>query len=122
MNKIFYFPNQLPPPVAKTIHENVPTRNSEVITEASYDLFNDYNTASYRNSIFFNGPLLFVDASIDEAFNSVSCQSLKAFKSQCKKTILKLQKGDDCVNEWSTSKFLLHEISGLRRSTRNRNS
>jgi len=122
MNKIFYFPNQLPPPVAKTIHENVPTRNSEIIAEASFDWFNDYNTATYRNSIFFNGPLLFVDASIDEAFNSVSCQSLKAFKSQCRKTILKLQRGDDCVNEWSTSKFLIHEISGLRRSTRNRNS
>jgi len=122
MNKIFYFPNQLPPPVAKTIHENVPTRNSEIIAEASFDWFNDYNTATYRNSIFFNGPLLFVDASIDEAFNSVSCQSLKAFKSQCRKTILKLQRGDDCVNEWSTSKFPIHEISGLRRSTRNRNS
>ena len=36
MNTIFYFPN-LPPPDAKTIHKNVPSRNSEFITEANYE-------------------------------------------------------------------------------------
>ena len=73
MNKIIYYPDQFPPPVAKTINENVLSRNSEVITEANYEWFNHCNTATHRKLIFFNGPLLFVDASIDEAFNLVSC-------------------------------------------------
>ena len=118
MNKIFHFPNLMPPPVVKTIPENVPSRTFAVITETNHEWFNSYNTATYRNTVFFKGPLLFLDSSIDEVFNLVSCQSLKAFKSQCKRTILKLQRGSD-DNDWSSSRFLIHEICGLRRSERN---
>ena len=117
MNKIFHYPNLLPKFVADTISKNVPSRNQSIISESNYEWFNNHNTTSFRTSISFKGPLLFVEASINETFDIVSCQSIRAFKSQCKRTILKLQMEGD-VNDWSSSRFPIFEISGLRRSER----
>ena len=118
MNNIFRYAHTLPKYVADTISCNVPSRSLDGFTESNFEWFNSHNTHSYRNSIFFKGPLLFIETSFDEAFNIASCQSAKAFKSHSKKTIMKLQIGTD-ANDWETTRFPIFEISGLRRSERN---
>ena len=120
MNNVFRYPHTLPNYVTDTISRNVPSRILGGFTESNYEWFNSHNTSLYRNSIFFKGPLLYIEASLDEVFNIFSCQSAKAFKSQSKKTIMKLQIGTD-VNDWAATRFPIFEISGLRRSERNAN-
>ena len=118
MNKFFHFPSLLPIYVKNTISINVPTRNDGAnIPDEAFEWFNYHNTAQFRQSLFLKGPLLFIDTSISEAFNPISCQSVNAFKSQCKRTILKLQ-GQGEAHDWSSSKFPIFLITGLRKSKR----
>ena len=118
MNKFFHFPSLLPRYVKNTISTNVPTRNDGAnISDEAFEWFNYHNTTQFRQSLFLKGPLLFIDTSISEAFNLVSCQSVNAFKSQCKRTILKLQ-GQGEAHDWSSSKFPIFLITGLRKSKR----
>ena len=120
MNKIHNFPCQLPRSVTRTIPHNVPSRavcadlQSQEITSWS----NEYNTNVYRNSLFFKGPLLYMDSSMSENFNPVSCQSTMAFKAQCRRVVLKSQNEGD-PNDWSTNVFLIQRINGIRKSNRN---
>ena len=120
MNKILNFPSQLPKAVRDTIPSSVPSRtltapgSQPVILSSWSDV---YNTHVYRNSLFFKGPLLYLDPEANEIFNPVSCQSTKAFRKQCKRVILKLQNGGE-PNDWSTNTFLLQSVNGPRRSNR----
>ena len=116
MNKVYHFPSQLPNYVLKTIPVNAPSRQL-ADPESCHSWSDNYNTSTYRNSIFFKGPLLFLDPSIDNVFNPVSCQSPTAFKAQSKRTTLKLQSEGD-ANDWSSNSFLLQNIKGLRKSKR----
>ena len=117
MNKVFYFTNELPKHVAGTIPKNTPSRQSHADHESCQNWYENYNTCTYRNSIFFKGPLIFLDQSLDNIFNHVTCQSTSAFKAQCKRTILSLQREGD-ANDWTSNKFILQNISGLRYSKR----
>ena len=117
MNKIFNFPDQLPKYVQATIPEDAPSRIMGTDHEACQTWSENYNTNIYRNSIFFKGPLLFIDSSLDNAFNPMSCQSTSAFKAQCKRTILSLQ-ADGVIDDWTSNSFLIHKINGLRTSKR----
>ena len=47
MNKIFYFPNQLPKQVAETIPENTPSRLSSADHESCQNWYEKYNTNIY---------------------------------------------------------------------------
>jgi len=123
MNKIYNFPSQLPRAVTRTIPSNVPSRTvnpdpqSHVITSWS----NVYNTNVYRNSLFFKGPLLYLDPSMNDIFNPVSCQSTRAFKAQCRRVVLRSQNEGD-PSDWSSNVFLLQRVNGLRKSNRNASS
>lgn len=117
MNKVFYIANELPKHVAGTIPKNTPSRQSHADHESCQNWYENYNTCTYRNSIFFKGPLIFLDQSLDNIFNHVTCQSTSAFKAQCKRTILSLQREGD-ANDWTSNKFILQNISGLRYSKR----
>ena len=121
MNKIFHFPNQLPKHVLETISENAPSRGSNRDHESCQTWSESYNTNTYRNSIFFKGPLIYNDPAIENVFNHVSCQSTAAFKAQCKRTILDHQRKGD-TDDWTTSMFLTQKITGLRTSSRDRKS
>ena len=100
-----------------TISKNTPSRQSHADHESCQNWYENYNTCTYRNSIFFKGPLIFLDQSLDNIFNHVTCQSTSAFKAQCKRTILSLQREGD-ANDWTSNKFILQNISGLRYSKR----
>jgi len=117
MNKIFNFPNQLPKNVLATIPENAPSRLTGTDHESCQTWSENYNTNIYRNSIFFKGPLLFIDSSLDNAFNPMSCQSITAFKAQCKRIILN-QQAEGEIDDWTSNIFLIHKINGLRSSKR----
>ena len=56
--------------VADTISRNVPSRSHAEFTESYYEWFKSHNTSLDRNSIFFKGPILFIDASLYEVFNA----------------------------------------------------
>ena len=121
MNKIFNFPSQIPRAVANTIPNNVPTRtimssNSQSHVIANWS--NVYNTNVYRNSVFFKGPLLYLDPTINDIFNPVSCQSIGAFKAQCRRVVFRSQNEGD-PGDWSSNVFLLQRVNGLRKSSRN---
>ena len=120
MNKVHNFPSQLPRPVLNTIHENAPSwpqRAAENI-DSHQSWTDEYNTHIFRDSVFFKGPLIFIDPSISNVYDHVSCQSIPAFKAQCKRTILGLQ-GSGEANDWSSNNFIIQNISGLRKSKRN---
>ena len=84
MNNVFRYPHTFPNHVADIISRNVPSRSLGRFTESNYEWFNSHNTSFYRNSIFFEGLLLFIEASPDKVSNILSCQSVKAFKSHSK--------------------------------------
>ena len=120
MNKVNNFPSQLPRPVLKTIHENAPSQsfNADKNIDSYQTWLDQYNTNIYRNSVFFKGPLIFIDPSISNVlYDHVSCQSIPAFKSKCKRTTLALQCGGE-ENDWSSNNFLIQNIRGLRKSKR----
>ena len=119
MNKVHNFPSQLPRPVSDTIHEDAPSGSYNIDTnpDSHQSWLDHYNTNIYRNSVFFKGPLLIIDPSVSNIYDHVSCQSISAFKAQCKRTILALQRSGE-ENEWSSNNFLIQNISGLRKSKR----
>ncbi|HIF15425.1 MAG TPA: hypothetical protein EYQ86_08985 [Bacteroidetes bacterium] len=117
MNKIFYFPSTLPASVSSTISASAPSRKFNATHETCNSWLDYYNTHYFRKSVFFKGPLMYIDQSVDCTITPISVQSVKAFKSECKRAILNLQK-EGCDNDWSENSFLLFNISGLRKSNR----
>ncbi len=118
MNKIHNFPNTLPISVRSTISESAPSREFRATQETCDTWYDEFNTPNYRKSVFFKGPLMFIDSLVDNTITPKSVQSVKAYKAECKRVMLNLQKeGSD--NDWSQNIFLLYTVSGLRKSNRN---
>ena len=64
---------------------------------------------SIQKITVLESPLSFIGSSITEAFYPISCQPVYAFKSQCKRKILKLQiQGNE--QDWSSSKCQISYI------------
>ena len=68
--KIRKFPNVLPTSVTCTISEESPKISSNV--ETCRNWLEIYNTDTYRNSIFFKGPLLYIDPILNEILHETS--------------------------------------------------
>ena len=121
MNKIANFPRTLPSSVSSTIPDSAPSRLFPATHETCTAWLDKYNTQNYRTSVFFKGPLMYIDQAVDRVITPKSVQSVKAFKTESKRVMLNLQKeGSD--NDWSETKFLLYNLSGLRKSNRTVNN
>ena len=115
MHKVENFHNLLPPSVRETIANNGPKRGSD--HESCEEWLENFGNGVYNKSIFYKGPLMFIDSVCDQIMTPTSILSVKAFKTNVKRTILQLQsKGNS--DEWQAGNFLLFNISGLRKSTR----
>ena len=115
MHKVDNFPNYLPPSVRETIALNAPKRGSD--HDSSEEWLKIFGDGVYNKSVFYKGPLMFIDPVCAQIMTPTSLLSVKAFKANAKRTVLQLQNNGDS-EEWQAGNFLLFNISGLRKSTR----
>jgi exonuclease III len=119
MHKVRSFGNLLPPSVKETIASNAPEWGGS--HESSADWLKSFSTVSFENSLFYKGPLIYIDPSNREIFQATtSLMSIEPFKANVKKFILKVQSAGDS-EVWQPHNFPLYNIHGLRRSARLRN-
>ena len=85
--------------------------------ESSELWYNIYRESKYKDTIFYKGPLLFVSPINSEITTLTSLLSVNIYKNSAKNELLKQQSEGD-HEEWPT--FILHNIPGLRQSTRTR--
>ena len=114
MNKITRHSQPLPESVRDTFSPDLPTAYSDHESSASWLAV--YGTSIFRSSIFYKGPLLFIDTICNQILPPTACNSPIAFKNFIKSYLIGLQgEGNE---EWSDSNFPLLCINGLRRSNR----
>jgi hypothetical protein len=115
MHKVHKFTEFIPVSVSETISANAPCLGSDHGT--CQEWLEIFGTSIYRKSIFFKGPLIYVDPEASIIDVSTIFFSFNSYKNLTKKMLLELQKkGDD--NQWDSNNFLLYNINGLRRSAR----
>ena len=114
MHRIKHFPRMLPASIVALMPNNIPTAESDHVTSA--DWLESYNNVSFRPSVFYKGPLLAISSHNMEISTLPTLFSVKIYKSSVKRMLLNLQSQGNS-DEWPN--FLLHNIAGLRRSTRN---
>ena len=115
MHKVHKFTEFIPVSVSETISANAPCLGSNHGT--CHDWLQIFGTSIYRKSIFFKGPLIYVDAEASKIDESAIFVSFNSYKNLTKKMLLELQKKGD-ENLWDSNNFLLYNINGLRRSAR----
>ena len=115
MHKINYFPDMLPNSIKETIAPDAPVRGSN--HETCQDWLSIFGTCVYNKSIFFKGPLLYVDPLTEQFFTPSALLSINHFKSGTKRMLLNTQATGN-TEEWQSGNFLLLNINGLRRSSR----
>ena len=108
------FPSLLPPSVVSTIHTSSPVPGST--HEDCENWLQVYNTLTYRNSLFFKGPMLYCTSGIIENLNTDKIYSMKSFKTKVRNVILSCQ-NEGVSNEWQPDNFVLGKFKGLRSST-----
>ena len=105
---------ELPDSVAATIHNDAPRPGSDVTHETNGEWHAKYSTHYFQSSIFYKGPLLFMDL-VD---NQLLCLVSKAsIKTTVKRTLITIQSSGN-TEEWQAENFKLYNISGLRKSQR----
>ncbi|KAL5253023.1 hypothetical protein ACHWQZ_G015697 [Mnemiopsis leidyi] len=113
MHKVKNMPGLLPNSIKALFSVNIPITNSTY--ENCEEWLSTYNTPTFRQSIFYKGPML----SITEHSNTItipsSLFSINIFKNSAKRELIKLQSAGNDEN-WPT--FLLYDIPGLRKSPR----
>ena len=115
MHKINSFPRSLPLSVRETIASDAPVCGSD--HDTCQELLAVYGSDGFSKSVFFKGPLLFIDHTFSKLINPSTKLSYKAYRKQAKSLLLDLQNqsDDEC---WQAENFVLNTISGLRRSKR----
>ena len=119
MHKISLFTKLLPQSLKNTIPGNAPTTIAGVDTFEDYsDWLGKFGSQIYRNSLFYKGPLLYID---NNKFNEIrspsACLSMKIFRNNVKNSLIKHQSSGE-KDEWLANNFVLYNITGLRRSAR----
>ena len=119
MTKATDFPLVQPISVNNTFPEDAPNFNQS--HEVASAWLEKYNTLSYRNSIFFKGPMLYADyKKINTEILPHNYQSLHSHKNCIKQILIEYQcKGDP--EDWLPSNNMLVNINGPRKSARNMN-
>ncbi len=113
LHKLNHFPNLLPQSIKDTFPSNMPSLGATHETsELWYEI---YGGPKYKDSIFYKGPLLFISPINTDTTTLSSLFSVNIYKNSVKQALLK-QQSDGESDEWPT--FTLHNIPGLRQSTR----
>ena len=115
MHKVDHFQNLLPSSVREIIAPNAPKRGSD--HETCEDWLQNFGTFVYNKSVCYKGPLMYIDSLCAQIMTPTSILSVKAFKTNVKRTVLHLQSRGDC-EEWQADNFFLYNFSGLRKSSR----
>ena len=115
LHKVYNLPHLVPSSVRETIASDAPTLNSN--HETSSEWLNIYGTNTYRKSVFFKGPLIYINSETIQCLTAGSTLSINSYKNNVKRGLLKLQSEGDKV-EWQPDNFLLYNIRGLRNSQR----
>ena len=114
MHKIKHFPRLVPPSIRDTIPRDAPIFSTD--QEDRNIWLETYGFTRYRASLFYKGPLLGVTQENSSMTTLPSLFSVNIYKKSVKNQLINLQsQGDD--PEWPS--FLLYNVPGLRRSTRN---
>ena len=118
LNKIRSFPSLLSNSIVATIPTYSPEHGS------TYDdcekWLKTYNTPTYRNSLFFKGPLLYSTTNFVEHSDIKRTTTPNIFKNKVKKVILDCQ-GEGETIEWEVDNFALYKCKGLRAGSNKRN-
>ena len=118
MHKVSLFPKLLPQSLKNTIPGNAPTTIAGDDTYEEYsDWLEKFGSLTYRNSLFYKGPLLYIDNKFNGTRSPSACLSMKIFKNNVKNSLIKQQSSGE-ENEWLPNNFALYNIIGLRRSAR----
>ena len=114
MHKINNFPRLLPASINETIPKNIPNVGDNF--DNSQQWIENYGQPLYNKSISFKGPLLAISQHNIDATTLPSLFNFKIYKKSVKSMLLDQQSGGD-TEEWPN--FLLYNITGLRKSSRN---
>ena len=112
MNKIHKYPQLLPISVTQTISSDSP---SESPFDYNSDWYTKYNSTPYNTSIFFKGPLLYIDTLTQNTV--LDNTHIYSYKRSLKTYLLSAQCSGDPI-EWQPSNFKLLYVPGLRNSAR----
>ena len=115
MHKVRYLPLTLPQSVRDTISVDSPREGSDHVTCNNW--LEKYSNCYYNRSLFFKGPLLAVTPAVGGLVTTTSLFSIIPFKNNVCRMLLNVQAQGDS-NEWQPENFILQNIHGLRRSTR----
>ena len=115
MHKVNQFPLLLPDSVRNTISPNAPGVDSTFVS--SQEWLAEYGTHVYNKSIFFKGPLIYIDSVRNKPLTASACLSIKAYKSITTCTLIELQSSGQ-TDDWRADNFLINMINGLRKSSR----
>ena len=115
IHKIQNFPHSLPTSIRDTIPSNAPKLGSDHETCEEWSKI--YGTNCFTKSVFFKGPLFFIDQKFVELVTPVTKRSYKLYRNKAKNLLLKLQSEGD-VEDWQADNFILYNVSGLRKSNR----
>ena len=113
IRKVRHFPSLLPPSIVLTIAKNSPVEGST--HDTCEDWLKFYDNLSYRNSVFYKGPLFGLSSDLEHNLSPASYITMKAYKTNIIEAIL-LRQGSGDTAEWHVSNFPLHTIQGLRKS------
>ena len=106
---------ELPNSVAATIRDDAPRPGDGASHETNDEWHAKYSTNHFQASIFYKGPLLFIDLINNELLSLVSLASIK---KSLKRSLINIQSFGD-PEEWQAENFKLYNIHGLRKSQRN---
>ena len=118
MHKISHFQKLLPSSIVNTLPENIP--KFEHTHHDCLEWLAIYNNIPYRTSVFNKGPLLALSDENISILTDRTRSSVTAYKKAAKCMLLKSQHGSTDDDEWP--QFLLHRITGIRKSARNAKS
>ena len=118
LNKIRSFPSLLPNSIVATIPTYSPEHGST--HDDCEKWLKTYNTPTYRNSLFFKGPLLYSTTNFVEHSDIKRTTTPNIFKNKVKKVILDCQ-GEGETIEWEVDNFASYKCKGLRAGSNKRN-
>ena len=92
LHRVKYFARTVPSKICDMFPDNMPTVNSDHTTASTW--LDYYNSAYFRSSLFYKGPLLSIHADKSNVSTLPALFSLNIYKSSVKRFLLELQKND----------------------------
>ena len=120
MFKLYYHKSSLPESIVELFPSDTPLP-SGMNHELNSDWLNNYGTVSYRNSIFYKGPLLFNSIFKLDLIPPSCYHSIKIFKNHATDVLYTAQSTGN-LDTWEAGNNALQNIKGLRASQRSRNN